>query len=185
MAAAPSPSTRSRRQLRRVDPPPRWRRWLALGLFFGLGYGMTQRLLEVRWGEGGSRTPAFRAKPPAGGTSLEELRRRNGSSNQPLTADLDTLARQRREDAAREERERQKAANAQEAPSPEDRRQRLDALDNAEEPAPPVTTGENDAPPPTPSEPDNSPPVPFSMEEPPSPPAGAENRPDGATPTPP
>jgi hypothetical protein len=185
MATAPSPATRSRRQPRRVDPPPRWRRWLVLGLFFGLGYGMTQRLLEVRWGEGGSRTPAFRAKPPVGGTTLEELRRRNGSATQPLTADLDTLARQKREAAARAELERQKAAKAREEPSPEDRRQRLDALDNAEEPAPPATAGEADAPPPAPSEPDISPSVPFSMDEPPSPPPGAENRPDAGTPTPP
>ena len=51
MATAPSPTTRTRRQARLAPPEPRWRRWLLLGLFFGLGHGLTQRLMEVRWQE--------------------------------------------------------------------------------------------------------------------------------------
>jgi len=75
-------------------PRPRvvshWRRPLLVGLCFGLGYGLTQRLLELRlpgfvqWGQ------SFDVRE-APGTSLESLRLRFGSEGQELRGRLDLL----------------------------------------------------------------------------------------------
>lgn len=189
MATAPSPTNRPRRQARPPRPLPRWRRWFLLGLLFGLGYGLTQRLLEVPWGEDSSRAPAFRAKSPSGGLSLEELRRQQADKDQPLPADLDTLARRKREEqqkqeaAKREEAERLKAAQQEEKDRLESDRRRLDSFDDS--PATPTgdPLGQENAPPPTPTAPELPPPDPFAMESPPppSPPAATE----GGAPSPP
>jgi hypothetical protein len=191
MATAPSPPPRTRRQLRRADPPPRWRRWLLLGLFFGLGYGMTQRLLEVRWDGGDHRTPAFRAKSPAGGTPLDDLRRRNGSSSKPLTADLETLARQKRERkdqqeaAKRAESERLKEAGQLEGGTVEERRQRLDDFGTPTEPAAPDAAADRATPSFTPAAPELPSPAPFAAEPPEAPPPALQSRPEEAAPSPP
>jgi hypothetical protein len=190
MATAPSPPSRSRRQVRRADPPPRWRRWLLLGLFFGLGYGMTQRLLEVRWGGGANRPPAFRAKSPAGGTTLEELRRQHGNTTKPLTADLEALVREKREtkrqqDAAkRTDSERQKM-ETQEDTDLGDRERRLDDLAAPQEPASPEMAGERGTSPLTPAAPELPPPVLPPAEPPRAQPPATESRPGEGAPTPP
>ena len=79
--APASPTTRPR-------PVSLWRRPLLVGVFLAVGYGLTQRLLDLRlpslvqWGQ------AFdmRDRP---GTSLESLRLRFGSDQQELRGRLD------------------------------------------------------------------------------------------------
>lgn len=172
MAPAPSSTNRSRRQPRLASPAPRWRRWLLLGLLFGLGYGLTQRLLALRWEEDGSRPPAFRAKTPSGGTTLEELRRRQGDQAQPLTADLESLARQKQEDlkkkeaARQEEATRQEAAKQEEETGLESERRRLEELNRPFEPEP---IRQPDATLSTPPSPPLPPPVPSAPEPVPQP----------------
>ncbi|MFM7640772.1 MAG: hypothetical protein ACKO45_04395 [Cyanobium sp.] len=144
MATAPPPPTRPR-QVRQaaIASRPRWRRWLLLGLCFGLGYGLTQRLLDVRWGEGSTKAPSFKPKSPPEGTTLEELRRREGSQAKPLAADLEELSRKQQEEkekeagAKREEAaERQNAARDAEKERLESDRRRLEELNGSEEPTP-------------------------------------------------
>lgn len=147
MATAPPPHTRPR-QVRQaaIASPPRWRRWLLLGLCFGLGYGLTQRLLDVRWGEGSTKAPSFKPKSPPEGTTLEELRRREGSQPKPLAADLEELSRQQKEEkekeagAQREEAERQNAAREAEKERLESDRRRLEEMDSSPEPTPQAVT---------------------------------------------
>jgi hypothetical protein len=171
MAPAPSSSNRPRRQARPAPPPSRWQRWLMLGLLFGLGYGLTQRLLALRWEEDGSRPPAFRAKAPSGGTSLEDLRRQHGDKDEPLTADLETLARQKQEEqkkkeaARREEAARMEAAQREEKKRLESERRRLEELNRPPEPAAPAPVRQEDSlllTPPTPE----LPPPEMSLPEP-------------------
>ena len=71
-------------------PRPRWQVPLLAGFCFGLGYGVTHRLLAlqlpslVRLGQG------FEVRPFPG-TSLESLRLRFGADNQEIRGDLDLL----------------------------------------------------------------------------------------------
>jgi hypothetical protein len=175
MAPAPSSSNRPRRQARLAPPTPRWRHWLLLGLLFGLGYGLTQRLLALRWEEDGSRPPAFRAKAPTGGTTLEELRRRHGDQGKPLTADLEALARQKQEEekkkdaARREEASRVEAAQREEQTRLESERRRLEELNRSPEPAEPEPIRPSISSPSTPSAPELPPPEPFAPEPVPQP----------------
>lgn len=184
MAPAPSPTTRSRRQARLARATPRWRRWLLIGLFFGIGHGLTQRLMEVRWGEDSNRPPAFRAKAPSGGTSLEELRRQHGQQAKPLTADLETLARAKREEkekqatAKKEEEARQKAALQREKDRVESEQRRMEAFDSPTEPPMSEPLGREESVPTTPPTPELPPPEPFAVEPPASAPAaGAPSQP--------
>jgi len=84
-ARVPLTSASSRPQPR---PVSLWRRPLLVGVCFGLGYGLTQRLLElqlpsfVQWG------PSFELRDPPG-TSLESLRLRFGSEAQELRGRLE------------------------------------------------------------------------------------------------
>ena len=85
--ASTSPQTRPRPSSR-AQPVSLWRRPMLVGVCFGLGYGLTQRLLElqlpsfVQWG------PSFELRDPPG-TSLESLRLRFGSEAQELRGRLD------------------------------------------------------------------------------------------------
>lgn len=73
-----------------VRPRPRWRVPLLVGVCFGLGYGITHRLLAlqlpslVRLGQG------FEVRPFPG-TSLESLRLRFGTDIEEIRGDLDLL----------------------------------------------------------------------------------------------
>lgn len=83
-----------------------WRQWLALGLCFGLGHGITARLLNLRAEDGPAGRQNFGVQPFPG-TSLEELRRRHGGQAQPLRTDLEAIEQDRRiarEKAQMEER---------------------------------------------------------------------------------
>jgi hypothetical protein len=83
--ATASASTQTRPQ---PKPVSLWRRPLLVGVCFALGYGLTQRLLDLRlpglvqWGQ----TFEPRDRP---GTSLDSLRLRFGSEQQDLRGRLD------------------------------------------------------------------------------------------------
>ena len=74
----------------RPRPVSLWRRPLLVGVCFGLGYGITQRLLDLRlpglvsWGQ------SFDVGEFPG-TSLESLRLLHGSTDQELRGNLDLL----------------------------------------------------------------------------------------------
>ena len=78
---------------------PRWQVPLLVGFCFGLGYGVTQRLLDlqlpslVRLGQG------FEVRPFPG-TSLESLRLRFGAENQDIRGDADLLQLEQQLDTA-------------------------------------------------------------------------------------
>jgi len=179
MATAPPPSTRPR-QARRAAPPPRWRRWLLLGLFFGLGYGLTERLLEVRWGESSTKAPAFKPKSTPSGIPLGELRQQKGDNSTPLAADLEELARKQREDKEKqetlkqEETQRQNAAIEEEKKSLESDRRRLEELNSSPQPPTPEPT--------TPEVPQLPPPTPPPIEQPAPPAAQAPREAPATTP---
>ena len=109
-------------------PPNIWRTPLLVGLCFGLGYGITNRLLDLSWNGLVRLGHSFNVRPLPG-TSLESLRQRYGAEGLPIRADLD---RGEREAQARkaEQLERQQA---------ELERQRLQqaepAMDPSNEPA--------------------------------------------------
>jgi hypothetical protein len=171
MATAP-PSTPRTRPARRSAPPSRWRRWLLLGLLFGLGYGLTQRLLEVRWGGDATKAPAFKPKSSPAGTSLQEMRGEKSDNAKPLPADLDALAREQREEKAKQEalqgkqKEQDNATNAAERERLESDRRRLEELNRPQEPPPPEPT-------PQPVAPELPPPAAVPSE--PSPPAAIQS----------
>lgn len=79
-------------------PRPRWQVPLLAGVCFGLGYGLTHRLLAlqlpslVRLGEG------FEVRPFPG-TSLESLRLRFGDDSQEVRGNLDLLELERQTNA--------------------------------------------------------------------------------------
>ena len=79
-------------------PRPRWQVPLLAGVCFGLGYGLTHRLLAlqlpslVRLGEG------FEVRPFPG-TSLESLRLRFGDESQEVRGNLDLLELERQTNA--------------------------------------------------------------------------------------
>ena len=81
------------------QPRPRWQVPLLVGFCFGLGYGVTQRLLAlqlpplVRLGQG------FEVRPFPG-TSLESLRLRFGAENQEIRGDADLLQLEQQLDTA-------------------------------------------------------------------------------------
>ena len=80
---------------RALPPPPR-RLWLApllVGLCFGLGYGITSRLLDLSWSGLVRLGHSFDLRPLPG-TSLESLRQRYGAERQSIRADLDRAERE-------------------------------------------------------------------------------------------
>jgi hypothetical protein len=80
------------------DSRPLWQVPLLVGLCFGLGYGVTQRLLSlqlpslVRLGQG------FEVRPFPG-TTLESLRLRFGAEDQDIRGDADPLQLDQQSDA--------------------------------------------------------------------------------------
>lgn len=119
-------------------PRPRWQVPLLVGFCFGLGYGITHRLLAlqlpslVRLGQG------FEVRPFPG-TSLESLRLRFGADSQEIRGDLERLELENKPatdpSAAKPE--------AQPLPEPDPR--------PIQEPAPAAPRSDAPAPPPLPS----------------------------------
>ena len=82
--AAPAPQRR----------PRPWLGPLVVGVCFGLGYGVSQRLFNLQVGELVHFGRNFDVQPFPG-SSLERLRLRFGSDSEPLRADLEALEQER------------------------------------------------------------------------------------------
>lgn len=101
-------------------PRHRWRGPLLAGFCFGLGYGITQRLLVLQLPGLVQLQQNFDVREFPG-TSLESLRQRYGSDQQDIRGDLELLelerqAKQRQQErqaAERKEAERQQAVERQ------------------------------------------------------------------------
>ncbi len=70
---------------------PSWQVPLVVGMCFGLGYGITQRLMTLGWTQYVQLGQGFELRPFPG-TTLETLRLRFGAGDQPIRADLDPQA---------------------------------------------------------------------------------------------
>ena len=94
--AAPAPQRR----------PRPWVGPLVVGVCFGLGYGVSQRLFNLQVGELVHFGRNFDVQPFPG-SSLESLRSRSGSPSESIRADLEFLDQQRlqAEEAAQAEAE--------------------------------------------------------------------------------
>ena len=103
--AAPAPQRR----------PRPWVGPLVVGVCFGLGYGVSQRLFNLQVGEMVHFGRNFDVQPFPG-SSLESLRSRSGSPSESIRADLEFLDQQRlqAEEAAQAEAEAKLAS-----PSPD------------------------------------------------------------------
>ncbi len=145
MSQSPSVSTRSAEGRRRAPgrKPWSWRRALGLGLCFGLGYGLTMRLLDLSvvgiWQD--MQRFGVQSFP---GTELDSLRKQFGDRQEQIRGDLDLLELQRqqqREAAELGKRQAEMAAReqAQQQQNEADLRQ-LDAPPaDSQESVPPLT----------------------------------------------
>jgi hypothetical protein len=126
--------------------------WLFVGACFGLGYGLTQRLMLINVSEAWKGEQLFAVKSFPG-TSLPVLRQRAGGGEQPLRADLDLLAQERRKSEEARELERREAEmkrreeEARERNQREAERARLDALQRQPAPEPAAVREPEPAPP--------------------------------------
>lgn len=115
-------------------PAGRYRPWLGpllVGLAFGVGYGLTDRLLRLNPGGWVPLGQTFDHRP-APGTSLESLRQRSGDLSSSVRGDLEAEAEQalfERQAALERERLKQQEAvsdpalidpEASQTPSPEE-----------------------------------------------------------------
>jgi len=114
---------------------------LLVGFCFGLGYGVTQRLLAlpllslVRLGQG------FEVRPFPG-TSLESLRLRFGAENQEIRGDADLLQLEQQSDTAAPAASEAKPPQELPAPAPEPEAQAVPAdAPSLDAPPPPVLPG--------------------------------------------
>ncbi len=89
--------------------PRSWVGPLVVGVCFGLGYGLSQRLFNLQVGELVHFGRNFDVQPFPG-SGLESLRLRYGASPEPLRADLDSLEQER----LRQEEDTKAAAKAKE-----------------------------------------------------------------------
>lgn len=67
-----------------------WRTPLVVGICFGLGYGLTNRLLALQWPGFVQLGQSFDVRPFPG-TSLDSLRQRFGAADQAIRGDLDLI----------------------------------------------------------------------------------------------
>lgn len=88
MVQAPAPASTPPR------PRPRWQVPLLAGLCFGLGYGLTHRLLALQWPSLVRLGQGFEVRPFPG-TSLESLRLRFGADSHEVRGTLDLLELER------------------------------------------------------------------------------------------
>jgi len=108
MASAATPSSRGPAPSgSRPDSRRSLRQWLILGACFGIGYGVTDRLVNLPFTPIWTNQQRFEVRPSPG-TELETLRRQSGESSTPIRADLDQieLERQQKREAAELERRR-------------------------------------------------------------------------------
>jgi hypothetical protein len=160
MASSADAATATRPQARPLRPRS-WKGWLLLGVCFGLGYGITHRLLALRIETGLNGRQRFEVKTFPG-TELDSLRRRVGDGSMQIRGDLDLLElerQQRREAAAIEQRRTEM----------EERERRRQELDSEVEPAPAATAADPSADLPPLPEPPALPPEPSPIAAPPAP----------------
>lgn len=111
--APPPVSAAAKLSAQPVPPLQRrlWRTPLVVGICFGLGYGITNRLLALQWPGFVQLGQSFDVRPFPG-TSLESLRQRFGAEGQAIRGDLDLMeleAQNRKaEEQARREAEKEK-----------------------------------------------------------------------------
>jgi hypothetical protein len=140
--ASPPPTTGPRTErIRAGRQAPAWRSWLLLGLAFGLGYGLTFRLLGIHLGGGPEGRQLFGAKAFPG-TSLQTLRQRHGGETGSIRGDLEHLEQERLTKKAKEDSARRQAEMAEQDLLEAERAQRraerarLEALQAPEPTAP-------------------------------------------------
>lgn len=158
----PRPAEPASAAARRPTPPMSRRRWrtpLLMGLCFGLGYGVTHRLLALQWPGFVKLGQNFDLRPFPG-TSLESLRQKAGAAGQSIRADLDLIERRaenrRAEDQARrlaeqEQRRLEAIEQPQEADPPAEPDLRVERPESA--PAAPAAPAPPLLPPPAPASP--------------------------------
>ena len=101
----------------------RWRTPLVVGLCFGLGYGITNRLLALRWSGAVQLGQSFDVRPFPG-TTLQSLRQKFGAEGQAIRGDLDLIELEAQNSKAEEQARLQAEAEAKRLQAPE---QPLDA----------------------------------------------------------
>jgi hypothetical protein len=115
--------------------------WLFVGACFGLGYGVTQRLLRLNPGSVWQGSQLFGVKPFPG-TSLGALRERFGNDAMEIRGDLDLLEleRKRKEDerelAQREADLKRRQVEEEQRRQQEEERQRLEQIQRESAPEP-------------------------------------------------
>jgi len=161
MATTAADASANRRPRARPVRPRGWKRWLLLGVCFGLGYGITHRLLSLRLETGLNGRQRFEVKSFPG-TELDSLRRRLGDASMQIRGDLDLLEleRQQQRDAAAIEQRRDQMEERERSRQEQDSQSELAPVDAAVDPGPDL--------PPLP-EPPVLPPEPAPIAEPPAP----------------
>jgi len=154
MARPAQPTSAAAAAAGRTPPPLNRRLWrtpLVVGICFGLGYGLTHRLLALQWSGFVQLGQSFDVRPFPG-TTLESLRQKFGAEGQAIRGDLDLM----------ELEARNRKAEAQARLQAEEEQKRLAAPEQPLEaglPAEPEAAGEGAAPPP-PQLPSPAPPSP-------------------------
>ncbi|KEF41708.1 MAG: hypothetical protein ER33_09660 [Cyanobium sp. CACIAM 14] len=115
MAAARPPSASGNAAPRGegARPAPRarrdWRFWWVVGLCFGLGYGVSHRLLNLGFEKDKGSEQRFDVLPFPG-TSLDSLRQRFGGQAGDIRGDLDRVERERQQQQEAADIEKRRAA---------------------------------------------------------------------------
>jgi hypothetical protein len=100
-----------------------WRMWLLVGVCFGLGYAVTQRLLRVSVSAGWQGNQLFGVKPFPG-TGLSGLRERFGAESMQIRGDLDLLELERQSKEEQKETARREVEIKRRQAEDDARRQR-------------------------------------------------------------
>lgn len=115
--------------------------WLFVGVCFGVGYGVTQRLMRVNVSGAWQGSQLFGVKPFPG-SALSGLRERFGAEKMEIRGDLDLLELERqkqqeqKEIARREAELKRREAEDQERRQREADRIRLEAIEQQSTPSP-------------------------------------------------
>jgi hypothetical protein len=146
--------------------------WLLVGACFGLGYGVTQRLLRVSVGGGWQGNQLFGVKPFPG-TGLSGLRERFGAERLQIRGDLDLLELERQKQLEQKEMARRESELKRRQEEDDARRQReadrirLEAIERDSTLAPqPAADAPIDSPLLTPPEALPEPPIPSAPTQP-------------------
>lgn len=106
-----------------------WRIWGLVGLCFGLGYGVSHRLLNLGVEEETGASQRFEVKPSPG-TGLESLRQRFGGEATDIRGDLDLLELEQQQQKEAAEIEKRRAALEER----EERQRQRETLDRPTDP---------------------------------------------------